>query len=805
MIRNYITTAIRSLVKNKFYSLLNITGLAVGLATCLLIWLYVTDELSYDRYNVKADRIYRVNTEIKFGGNYLDLGVAAPLMGPAMAHDLPDVQQYTRLQWHSSIHVRKGNENVQEDRVAFADSTLFKVFTLPMIEGDPNTALKEPHSMVITQKAAERYFNGTSAVGKTLLVNDSVPYKVTGVIRNIPTESHFNFDFFIPFAENADSREDNWLGDQNFNTYVLLRQGTDVKKLEHEMNDLLDRHVGPQITAAVHQSLDDFKRTGAFLRGSLTPLTEIHLHSNKIGELEGGGNIQYVYVFSAIAIFILLIACVNFMNLSTARSANRAKEVGIRKVMGSLKSSLVLQFLTESILIGCIALALALLIASLALPYFDDLAGKQIETAALFRPAMLVFLILLVLVVGVGAGSYPAFFLSAFRPIEVLKGKLTGGFRRSWLRNALVVFQFAISITLIIGTAVVYNQLRYIRNRDIGFDRSHVLVIEHTGVLGSQTGAFRDEIMHMAGVRNATMTSFIPTGYSSMASTFFNSPAKDPKTALDMQIWPVDADYIPTMGMKILAGRNFSPEYPTDSTGLILNEAAWRFLGSPDISHKLLYSYVSATQLKVYHIVGVLQNFNFKSMRQMVTPLCLVLGTDNTIVSARINASDSAVTAQAKELWQKMAPGQPFTYSFMEDSFDRLYTGEMRTGRIAFTFSLLAILIACLGLFGLVTFAAEQRTREIGIRKVLGAGISTIVRMIAKDFLKLVIIAFLIAGPLAGWLMTGWLQGFAYRVGIPWWIYALAGTMALLIAVCTVCFRALNAALANPVNSLRAE
>ena len=806
MLKNYIKTTIRNLVKNKFYSLINITGLAVGLATCLLIWLYVTDELGYDRYNEHADRIYRVNSEIKFGGNYIDLAVQAPALGAAMLHELPQVEQYTRLQWHGSIHVRKGNDNLEEDRVAYADSTLFAVFTIPMIEGNPATALKEPRSMVITARLAKKYFDRTNVVGQTLLINDSLPYKITGVIRDMPTQSHFNFDFFVPMAENPDSRADNWLGDQNFNTYVLLRPGTDVKKLDKDMNDLLDRHVAPQLTAAIHQSLEEFKKSGAFIRGNLIALTDIHLHSNRIAELDANGNILYVYIFSAIALFILAIACVNFMNLSTARSANRAKEVGIRKVMGSLKRNLVFQFLLESIVIGCVALLLGLLMASLALPYFNQLSGKEIDSAGLFRPAMLGFLFFLILVVGILAGSYPAFFLAAFQPVDVLKGKLAGGFRRSWLRNALVVFQFAISIILIIGTLVINDQLGYIRNRDIGYDRSQVLVINHTEVFGNNTPAFRNEILHMSGVQKASMTPYIPTGYWSNGNTFFTSTSKDPQTAINMQVWTIDEAYIPTLGMKLEAGRNFSSQFPTDSDALIINEAAYRFLGSPNITTKMLYAFVTPTITKPVHIIGVVKNFNFKSMREVVTPLCFVLGRMNQNVSVRIDADNiPAVTDRIKQLWQRMAPGQPFSYAFLDDSFNRLYTAETRTGRIALTFAVLAILIACLGLFGLVTFAVEQRTKEIGIRKVLGAGTGSIVGMVAKDFLVLVGIASLIAFPIAGWGMHRWLEGFAYRVGLEWWIFTLAGVMAFLIAFFTVGFRALNAAMINPAKTLRAE
>jgi putative ABC transport system permease protein len=812
MLQNYIKTAIRNLLRNKFYSFINISGLAVGLATCLLIWLYVSDELSYDRYNRHADRIYRVNTEIKFGNNFIDLAVAAPQTGFAMVHELPGVLQCTRLNWSGSIHIRKDNVNLQEDRGAVADSTLFSVFSLPMIAGDPATALVAPHSMVLTETMARRYFGRTDIVGQSLLVDDSTLYNITAVIRDVPSQSHIHFDFLVPMSGYPHSRDQDWLSSQDYHTYVLLSEHANLKKLQMELNKLMGRHVGPQLGEFLHQSVADFEKTGGYLHADLTPLTDIHLKSNKTGEFEAAGNIQYIYIFSAIALFILLIACVNFMNLSTARSANRSREVGIRKVLGSLKGNLIRQFLAESILITCIALGFALLIAAVALPYFNQLSGKVIRPEALFGGSMLGVLFALIVVVGVLAGSYPAFFLAAFRPVDVLKGKLAGGFKRSWLRNGLVVFQFAISIALIIGTAVIYSQLNYIRSRDIGFDRSQVMVIGHTEALRNQAITFRNEVSKMNGVGGATMTSFIPTGPDRDWSNICNSAAMDLRTSMHTQFWTVDENYIPALGMHLLAGRNFSRAFPTDSTGLIVNETAFRFLNAGSLPSagslvdKKFYAYNAQFKLTVYHIIGVVRDFNFNSMREAVTPVCLTLGYSNENISVRINqAAIPEVMGRIKEMWRQMAPSQPFSYSFMDESFRHLYTAESQTGYIAVTFAVLAIVIACLGLFGLITFAAEQRTREIGIRKVLGARVSTIVTLIAKDFLGLVVVASIIAFPIAYWAMSQWLLGFAYRIGISWWIFAGAALLAIGIAAVTVSYQAIKAALVNPVTSLRSE
>ena len=813
MFKNYFKTAFRNLVKNKFYTSINIIGLAVGLATCLLILLYVLDELNYDRYNVNADRIYRVNNEVKFGGNYFDMAVAPALLGSTMVREMPQVEQYTRLRWYGSFLVKKGNENIQEGRVGFADSTLFDVFTLPMLAGNPKTALKEYHSLVITEKIAKKYFpqdaanNIANIVGKTMLINDTGNYKITAVIRDVPAQSHFNFDFFVPMIEDAGSNEDNWLS-ENWVTYILLKKNTDVKQVEAQLNPMMDRHVGPELKSVINQNLDDFKKGGGYVRASLTPLTDIHLHSNKIGEIDGNGNAQFVYIFSAIALLILLIACVNFMNLSTARSSNRAKEVGVRKVLGSLKKNLVQQFLTESLLISFIALIFSILIAWLLLPYFDQLAGKDIHPAILIQPKMLFSLVTLMLIVGLLAGSYPAFFLSAFQPIDVLKGKLSAGFKRSWLRNVLVVFQFVISIILIFGTVVIYNQLNYIHNKDIGFNRNQVLIINHTDALRDQAATFRNELSQISGVQDATMSGYLPVNYNRSNDAFFTSPALDSKTAMSMQNWRVDENYIPTLDLKVLQGRNFSPQLPTDSTGIIINEAAAKFLATKDILNKKLYEIkdMNTKSLEEWHIIGVIKNFNFSSLRDVITPLTLKLGKDNGNISVRINSSDVPnVLAQIKNKWKAIAPSQPFDYSFMDEDFNKLYEAEQRTGKIFITFAVLAILIACLGLFGLVTYAAEQRVKEIGIRKVLGANVANIVTMISKDFLKLVLVASLIAFPIAWWGKSKWLEGFAYRVCIGWWVFCIAGIVALLIAVLTISFQAIKAAVSNPVKSLRTE
>ena len=807
MLKNYFKIAFRNLWKNKGFSFINIFGLAIGIAVCLLIMLFVIDEVSYDKFNKKAARIYRVDGDVKFGGTHFILAVAPDPMGPTLKKDYPQVEQFVRFRDNGGFRIKKGNENLQENKVIYVDSTLFDVFTLLMIAGDKKTALTEPKSVVITEKIAKKYFNSADVVGKTFIVNDTNNYKITGVIKDVPIQSHFNFDFFVSMSSIEESRRNNWLSN-NFNTYVLLKDGADSKALEGQLENVVNKYVGEQAQQFLNTSLKEFKKQGNFDNYSLTPLTDIHLHSDKVAELGANGNLQYVYIFSAIGIFILLIACVNFMNLSTAHSSNRAKEVGVRKVLGSQKQNLIYQFLSESILISFIALLFAIAFAAFLLPYFNQLSGKEIALGLFSKPWLIPSLLLLVLIVGLLAGSYPAFYLSSFQPISVLKGKLAAGFKSGWFRSSLVIFQFAISIILIVGTVVIYNQLQFIRNKKLGFEREHVLVIKNTYSLGDQAKSFKNELQNISGVQQVTMTGWLPTGDYRSDSPLYPEATLDQKTAVSMQNWYVDENYIPTLQMQIATGRNFSSQMPTDSSAIIINEAAAKLLNFTDPINKTLYYLASLKDKKVkeYHIIGVIKDFNFNSLRQMISPLALFYGEEKGSIAMRIKTDNiSSLIAHVQNKWKSIVPGQPFNYSFMDDDFDKIYSSEQRVGKIAMTFSILAILIACLGLFGLVTYAAEQRTKEIGIRKVLGATVSNIVAMLSKDFLKLVMIAALIAFPVAWWAMNKWLQDFAYRINISWWIFIVAGVVALLIALITVSFKAIKAAVANPVKNLRTE
>jgi len=808
MIKNYFKIAWRNLIRNKTFSFINIIGLAIGLSCFLLIALYVLDELSYDRFNVNADRIYRVNSSIRFGGGELNAGVSSDMMGQLLKKDYPQVEQFTRIYNSTGAKLlKKGTAFINEPNVAHVDSTFFRVFTFPAIAGDTRTALNLPNTVVITESAAKKYFGTADALGKTIETNDNgkTLYKITAVIKDMPHNSHFNYDFLFSM-QNVKYK---WgqLSSHNFHTYLLLAKGTDYKAFEKNFDAYILKYVMPYVRQFIKiTSFNDFKKAGNKLEYTLIPLTKIHLYSDLSFELAPNGNIQFVYIFLIVAIFILAIACVNFMNLTTARSANRAKEVGIRKVLGTERRDLIAQFLSESTLMVLLSMLIALAIAWLVLPLFNDVAAKSMNMGSLFSPLILPLLIILPFALGIIAGSYPAFFLSAFKPIEVLKGKLRTGKAKGGVRSVLVVFQFTTSILLIIGTIVIYKQLNFIQTRDLGFNKDQVLIIDNTYALGNNADAFKNEVLRMGGVSSGTMSSFLPVSNSSRSdNSYFKSPTMDVREGLDIQNWYIDYDYFKTIGIQLVSGRNFSKDFG-DSTSVIINETAARLLGYKNPIGKKIYNTDKNNKPISYEIVGVVKNFNYESLRQNIGPLSFFLGKNDGLESFKVSTVNvSMLVSKIEDQWKTMAPGMPFSYRFLDDSFNDMYRSDQRVGKISLIFSVLAILIACLGLLGLATFIAEQSTKEIGIRKVLGASVLGIVRLFCKDFIKLVAIAMVIASPIAWWFMHKWLQQFVYRIDIGFWVFLLAAALAFAIAIITVSFQAIKAATANPVNSLRSE
>jgi putative ABC transport system permease protein len=809
MIRNYFKIAWRNLWRNKTFSAINIFGWAIGLCCFLLITLYVTDELSYDRYNDKADRIYRINMDARMRGQDIHLAVTPDQMGQLLKQDNPQVAAYTRIFTNDGDKlVKKGTEYLTETRVANVDSSFFQVFSLPAIAGNTQTALDAPNTVVITATTARKYFGTTQAVGKVLEVQaqpQDIPYKVTAVIKDIPENSHFQFDMLFSM-KNVDYPWGN-IGNHNFYTYLLLQPGTDASIFDKKLQEYIIRYLFPDIMKRANiKSWEEFEKAGNIARYSLIPVTDIHLRSDRPEEIQPSGNIQYIYIFSAVALFILLIACINFMNLTTARAAGRAKEVGIRKVMGTGRKELILQFLTESTLTAMLSLLIAIGLAYLALPLFNALAGKNIPITSLFSRTLLPWLIVLPFIVGLLAGSYPAFFLSAFKPVEVLKGRLQAGNKSISLRSALVVFQFATSVILIIGTLIVYQQLHYIQHKNIGFNKDQVLIINAASALGNQVEAFKNEVLQLPGIKSGTVSAFLPVSNSARSANSVSREAvADAQSIFNMQNWPIDYDYLETMGMQLIKGRNFSREFGTDASAVIINEAAAKILGYDDPVGHTMYTMNNGTTIP-HTIIGMVKDFNYETLHREVGPLNFFLASSPGLVSFKVNTPElPSLIAQIKSKWAPLAPGVPFSYRFMDASFNAMYDAEQRVGKIVLLFSVLAIVIAGMGIFGLATFIAQQRMKEIGIRKTLGASVQSIVQLLSLYFLKLVTIAFIIAAPIAWWMMHHWLQDFAYRIHISGWVFVLAGIVSLLIALLTVSYQAISAALMNPLKSLNTE
>lgn len=810
MIKNYIKIAWRNLLKNKGFTAINIIGLSLGIACFIVIAMFVTDELSYDKFHAKADHIYRIHSDISFGGTDLNMAVSADPMGETLKNDYPEVEEYVRFYGSNGAKlIKKGNEYIKEENVVHADSTLFNVFTLPSIVGNTQTALNEPNTVVITNTVAKRYFGSAElALGQMLDTDDDnrTLYEVTAVIEDIPLNSHFNYDFFFSM-DNVDYDFGNF-SSHNFYTYVVLRPGTDYQEFNKNFDEVIEKHMLPQIRQYVDiASIEEFEQKGNRLEYSLFPLTDIHLKSSRGVEIQPNGNIQYVYIFSTAALFILILACINFMNLTTARSAGRAREVGIRKVLGTNKKSLISQFLIESTIVTIIALIIGLFFVWLTLGWFNDISGKEMVLSSLWSPKFLLFLLVLPLLIGVLAGIYPAFFMSSFQPITVLKGKLSAGHQKNYLRNFLVVFQFATSIILIIGTIVIYKQIDHIQKTNIGFDKDQVLLVSNSGLPRETRISLKTEIEQQTDVKSASFAGYVPISDSSRSDTTFSTESVMTQTnGFNMQYWRVDYDYLSNMDMELVEGRFFSRSFGADSTAIVLNETAAKLTGFDNPIGKKIYTTDGSDSQIAYEIIGIVKNFNYESLRQDVGALSLRLGNNSWVSAFRFNTANvDKLVSLIETKYKAAAPGMPFEYQFMDEAFEVMYRQEQRVGKVALTFAILAIIIACLGLFGLATYIAEQRTKEIGIRKVLGASVSNIVKMLSTDFVKLVLLSFVIAAPIAWWFMNTWLQDFAFRISLNWWIFIATGLIALVIAFVTLSSQAIKAAIANPVNSLRSE
>ncbi|MEO6549831.1 MAG: ABC transporter permease [Ferruginibacter sp.] len=809
MIKNYLKIAFRNLSRYKFNSFINLFGLSIGFTCCLLILIFITNELSFDKYNHNADRIYRVTRKFTSpeGKQWLNLGTVAPPFGPLLQNDFPDIEKITRLLSVSNTPLRYEEKIFNEEKAFYADENLFSVFDVAVIKGDPKKALNDPFCVMLTESTAKKYFGNEDPINKVIRQDNTTNYKVTGIFKPFPSNSHIHPEILFSFNTLRDSTvygEENLktnYGNNSFFTYLLLPAGYPADKLAAQFPAFIDKHMPTQ----GGQGLKPSKTTSL----SLQKLTDIHLRSHMDYEAEENGDINRVYIFSAIALFILLIACINYMNLSTARSVLRAKEIGIRKVIGAERKEIIFQFLSESILVTAIALLFSLAFAWLAIPWLNDVSGQQLSLALISNWKMISLLIAIPFIVGIISGLYPAFFMSSFQPVKVLKGLMRVQTGNISFRQVLVVTQFSISIILIIATAIVFQQLNYMQRKSLGFDREHIVTMSYNGALTPQFEAFRNELLANPILKNAARSSRIPTGRLLDAQDA-SIPVGDTMAPIkaDIKMVAVDYDFIPTYGIQMAAGRNFSREFKADTASFIINEATISLLGvktaNQVIGRPFIYAGIKG------RVIGVVKDFHFESMHERIIPLVLLspdpkIGLYNRL-SVKIAGRDIAGgMAQLEKTWKQFLPQTPFAYTFLDENFDKLYQAENRQGTLFTTFSCLAILIACLGLFGLSAFTITQRVKEIGIRKVLGASIGNIVQMISKDFLKLVVIAAVIAFPVAWYAMHKWLEDFAYRVGISWWIFGAAAIIAFLIALLTISFQAVKAAVANPVKSLRSE
>lgn len=796
MLKNYFTIALRNLRKHKGYAFINISGLAVGLACCLLIMLYVRDELSFDRFHTKADRIYHVLMQMQEGGG--ELRMTPPVaFGPTTVEEIPGVEQAVRFGSRGQVALTYQNEPVYEDGFMFSEPSFFEVFDFELLQGDRATALARPRTVVVTEYIAQKYFPDTDPLGQTITIDGSDAYEITGVLRDVPHNSHLQFNFMASLVTQHEAREgspgwDPWRmgGDM---TYLLLSPEASLAALKTAIPGFLKQHLLER---------DAEKEIKAFVE----PLPEMYFHSNWGAEKEGlSGDIRYVYIFSAIAALIILIACINFMNLATARATKRAREVGVRKVVGALRSQLVGQFLGESLIMTGLAMILGIGLAELILPSFSALVEKPLHIDYLGDAFIIPTIIGLMLAVGVLAGSYPAFALSSFKPVHIMKGqKMTAG-SGAWLRKGLVVFQFSISTALIIGTLVIQNQLDYIHNKRLGVHGEQVVNIANASRLKGQYEAFKNELLKTANVQRVTTGSIPGTAGAYMATP------EGMESKLWMSALMVDTDFLSTMEIELAEGRDFSADLPTDLNGtLLINEAAVKKFGWTDAKSaigKTVTRLSDSWQSIDSKVIGVVKDFHTGTLRNKIPPLMIILTEQHYFtVLARVNPNDMPATlASLESTWTRFVPDYPFEYDFVDQQFAQLYRAEERLADMFATFSMIAVLIACLGLFGLAAYTAEQRTKEIGIRKVLGASISNIIGLLSKDFVILISVAFVFAVPLAFVSMNKWLEDFAYHVEMRWPVFAIAGIVALAIALLTISYQSIKAAKADPVKSLRYE
>jgi putative ABC transport system permease protein len=805
MFRNHLKIAWRSLKKDKLFAAIKIGGFAVGIAACLLIALFIRNEVGYDQHYANKDQMYRVVLEGMYKGEVMKSTHFQLPFADALQSDFPEIVKAGKVNTTGifgagkrGIRLADESQNNLEDGFLLADQEAFEILEVKLEQGNPNTALANPKSIVISESKAAKYFKNETIIGETIILDNdaSKPYTVTGVMKDTPKNSHLEYDFLIPIEDTNAS----WTN-QNYFTYVLVDPNTNVQQLEKKMVSIVEDYIIPaQRERGRAPDFIDVLRTMEY---KLQPITDIHLYSDiKMADGLKHGDIRFVWLFAAIAGFVLLLAVINFINLSTAKSANRAKEVGLRKTIGAYKSNLVVQFMTESILFSFVSFILGVLLAWALLPAFNTIASKTIEMPWAiwwFIPVVLVFALL----VGALAGLYPAFYLSAFKPVNVLKGSLSIGSKSGKLRSGLVIFQFTTSVILIIATLIIYQQMDFILQKELGYDKEQVVILEGTGVLGNSAENFKEQLLQLPQVKAATISNYLPVdGGSRNGNTFRREDEGNEGRGIPAQIWRVDYDYIKTLGITLNAGRDFSKQFASDSlNSIIINTNMQRELGLENAVGKEINN-----NGQMFKVIGVVDDFHFKSLKEDISSLSLVIGKDLGSISLKLEKGNvNLALASIQTLWNKNVPNQSINYSFLDQEFSRMHDDVERMGKIFNSFALFAILVACLGLFALSAFMVEQRKKEISIRLVLGAPFKSIYKLLTLDFMKLILVSIIIAVPIGWYMMTRWLEDFAYHITIGWGIFLVAGLIAFTIAILTISYQSVGAALIQPLKSLRKE
>ncbi|MEL6974525.1 MAG: ABC transporter permease [Bacteroidota bacterium] len=808
MTSSYLKIAWRNLNRNKSLFIINVVGLTLGIASVILISLFVLDELSYDTFHDKSDRIARVVLRGQMGGEIIKEAVSQGPVAQTLVAEFPEVEEGTRLRQMGHPLVVYQNEGFRENRFAYVDANFFKVFSFAFVKGNPATALTQPNQVVITETQAEKFFGDANPIGKVLELTEwEQQFTVSGVVEDIPQNSHLQFDLFGSMLGWEHSKTNNWL-ESHYHTYVVLRNPEDRVPLESKFPAVLDTHMGPQMVEAMGMSFAEFQEKGNALGIFLQPLTDIHLHSDfaELTNLSEGGNIKTVYAFSIISILILLVACINYVVLATAGASKRGKEVGVKKALGSDRSQLIRQFLLESFIGVSLAAVLAIVLVLIALPFFNTISDKALTLGQLISPQNILYLFVFVLLVAVLAGSYPAFFLSSFKPVQALKNKLGAAGKTKNVRSGMVVFQFAVAISLIIATLVVKQQMDFVLNKNVGFQKTRVLVLKDTWKLGEKEKAFKNELLKDARVKYVSNSGFLPAGPTSDNITSIY-PENNSDALRRTTVYQIDENYLSTMGMEIIQGRNFSEDFEAESNKLIINETSAKILGFEGNAIDKLVSMTSGNSAEVekYRIVGVVKDFHFQSLYKAVEPLIMVYQPNPGLIVKTATSDIAGLLQTTENLWNEFSPAEPFTYGLLDDLYNQIYVKEQKMGLVLQIFTFLSILIGCMGLFALATFAAEQRLKEIGIRKVLGASVAQVLHMLSKDFLKLIVVAFVVAVPLGYFLTQQWLQEFAYRIEMQWWVFGLSGVLAIVIALFTVGWQSFKVAIMNPVSVLKDE